>query len=70
MRRVLLPLGLGVASIGCALGLLTLALMLLPDLLIGRTDYYTRFQRNQRMSLTWKPSDGDVFVAMSGRVRP
>ncbi len=57
-------------SLTCAFALLTAALMALPDLLIGRTSYATRFQPNETMTLTWKPSDGDVLVALPGRVRP
>lgn len=57
-------------TLGCMLCGLTAALMLFPDALIGRTSYVTRFQPNQTMALLWKPSDGDVFAALPGRVRP
>lgn len=57
-------------SVACVLCSLTAALMVAPQLLIKRPSYAARFQPNQVMELTWKPSDGDVFAALPGRVRP
>lgn len=73
-KRRLSPVFVGVfitlLSVGCLLCSLTAVLMLSPATLIKRPAYETRFQANQQMSLVWKPSDGDVFAALPGRVRP
>jgi hypothetical protein len=69
-RGVMMAALLVLMSVACALAALTVLLMLLPDTLIGRTDWYTRFQAGQEMAVEWRPSDGDIFAALPGRVRP
>jgi len=49
---------------------LSAILSVFPEALIKRPYYRTRFQANQKMELVWRPSSGDVFAALPGRVRP
>lgn len=65
----LVPLLLSAGSAACAFAVLTAALLLLPDQLIGPTQWVTRTTANQAMDVTWHPSDGDVFAALPGQVR-
>ncbi|MBK9125976.1 MAG: hypothetical protein IPM16_23000 [Chloroflexi bacterium] len=69
-RAWLVPLLLSAGSVACVLAVLTAALMLLPDRLIGPTRWVMRTTANQAMDVTWRPSDGDVFAALPGQVRP
>lgn len=69
-RRWLAPLLVSLISFACALMGLTGALMLLPEQLIGPTRWATRTTGNQTMHVTWRPSNGDVYAALPGQVRP
>ncbi|MBC8098776.1 MAG: hypothetical protein H7Y11_04995, partial [Armatimonadetes bacterium] len=57
---------------GCivALLLLTLLLLLFPGLILGATSYAERSSANQQVTVAFKPSDGDLFVALPGSIRP
>lgn len=69
-RKWLALLLLSAGSIVCAVTALSAALMLLPDRLIGPTQWTTRTTMNQALDVTWRPSDGDVYTALLGQVRP
>lgn len=58
--------------IGClfSLGLATALLMLFPRQILGPTTYYERNYAGQTMQVDFRPSHGDLFVALPGSIRP
>lgn len=70
MRSLLPKLLAIIAGIAFALVMLTGLLMLFPSLIFGATDYYQRTTANQTTIIEYKHTDGDLFVALPGRVRP
>jgi hypothetical protein len=53
-----------------ALLMATAILMLFPNLIFGTTGYYDRPFANQSIEVEFKPTDGDLFVALPGSIRP
>jgi hypothetical protein len=70
MRRLLTTLAL--IGFGCllAFGLATAVLMAAPTLVFGSTEYRQRISSSQAMQISFRPADGDLFVAMPGSIRP
>ncbi len=69
-RRWLVPVLLSLLGFVCALIGVTGALMLFPERLIGPTNWLSRSTGSQTLEVFWKPSDGDIFAALPGQVRP
>jgi hypothetical protein len=70
MRRILTPLLLILTGILFALIIATALLMLFPSAILGATTYYERRYAGQTLEVHFKPSDGDLFVALPGSIRP
>lgn len=70
LRRILEGFGLIAGGVLLTLALLTLLMMLFPRPFVGAIDYYERTEPNLTRELFFRNIDGDLFVAMPGRVRP
>ncbi len=73
MRRLWHILGIAGMMLGgvlVTLALLTLVMMLFPRPFVGPIEYYERTEANLTRELFFRNVDGDLFVAMPGRVRP
>lgn len=59
-------------AVGCvvACGITTLILMVFPRPFLGPSSYYDRLSPSQSMHYVFHETDGDLFVALPGRVRP
>lgn len=66
VSRLLLVLG----GLAFPLALLTVLLMVMPEPFLGATRYADRLFANQSLTVNFKPSDGDLFVALPGSIKP
>jgi hypothetical protein len=69
-RKLLITVGLILLGFAAALGALTVVMMLVPAPFIGSTSYYDRLTRSYTQPIEYRNIDGDLFVALPGRVRP
>lgn len=70
MRTFLLRVFFVFVGLVISVALLTLLLMLFPGPVLGPTSYYERISPGETMAITYRLSDGDLFVALPGSVRP
>lgn len=69
-KSLLTKLSLVIVGCGVAFGITTLILMLFPRPFLGPSSYYERLSPGQTMRYVFHETDGDLFVALPGRVRP
>jgi hypothetical protein len=69
-KAALSRLALILAGCGFAFVMATIGLMLFPGAVFGATDYYERRYAGQSLNVSFRHSDGDLFVALPGSIRP
>lgn len=69
-RAILSAVFLVFASIVCTFCGLTGALAAFSGSLIGPADWLTRVNADEEIAVVWRPSNGDIFSALPGQVRP
>jgi hypothetical protein len=70
LRKLLTAAGLMLLGLAAALVALTVVMMVAPRPFLGSTSYYDRLTRGVSQPIEYRNIDGDLFVALPGRVRP